>query len=465
VACDDVLEEGDEDADTVTDSMHELSCSSEALESQASMGAGRATSWQPKTMVKNWITDSSSTTTKVELIHTCVNGARVTVTIVPPDIPARCNHMFNADGKGTIRTLFEGSDKELSSRPFNYEELSGWLLTSEKISKLKLGDYLGRNDPHAIGCMTSVLQQLQFKDLAFDEALRFFLSLFRLPGEAQQIDRIMEAFAKRYTECHPNVFTSADTAYVLAFSVIMLNTDAHSPQIVNKMTQEEFLRNNRGIGENGTDLPNEILSQLYQSIVTNEIKLEQREFISSVQEGWLFKQGGRIKNWKKRYTILSGNVLYYFKTPKDISPAGFIPLENVEVVRHDKTLCFELKPADGGKGMKSVHMAKEKGKPAARFESGHHKSFMFKTTGFDALEDWVAAVQQHAVTAQIPQVHSSKRPSNTPNTPSLKASLSEAPSSAALTQQSSTLSSLPSSSGRTTGSLAGKRNNVNTYRT
>ena len=61
----------------------------------------------------------------------------------------------------------------------------------------------------------------------------------------------MESFAKRYTECHPNVFTSSDTAYVLAFSVIMLNTDAHSNQIVNKMTQEEFLRNNRGIGENG----------------------------------------------------------------------------------------------------------------------------------------------------------------------------------------------------------------------
>ena len=73
------------------------------------------------------------------------------------------------------------------------------------------------------------------------------------------------------------------------------------------------------------DLPNELLIQLYQSIVTNEIKLEQREVISSVQEGWLFKQGGRIKTWKKRYTILSGNVLYYFKTPKDISPAGFIP--------------------------------------------------------------------------------------------------------------------------------------------
>mgnify|MGYP002051746288 CR=1 FL=1 len=46
---------------------------------------------------------------------------------------------------------------------------------------------------------------------------------------------------------------------------------------------------------------------------------------------WLGKQGGRVKTWKKRYVILSGNVLYYFKSPKDKAPAGFLPLENIEV--------------------------------------------------------------------------------------------------------------------------------------
>ena len=30
------------------------------------------------------------------------------------------------------------------------------------------------------------------------------------------------------------------------------------------MTLEEFLRNNRGIGENNTDLPDEVLTELYQ---------------------------------------------------------------------------------------------------------------------------------------------------------------------------------------------------------
>jgi hypothetical protein len=54
---------------------------------------------------------------------------------------------------------------------------------------------------------------------------------FRLPGEAQKIDRLMEKFAERYVSCNPGAFKSADVCYVLAYSVIMLNTDAHNPQV------------------------------------------------------------------------------------------------------------------------------------------------------------------------------------------------------------------------------------------
>lgn len=37
---------------------------------------------------------------------------------------------------------------------------------------------------------------------------RQFLWSFRLPGEAQKIDRMMEAFAQRYCHCNPGVFQS-----------------------------------------------------------------------------------------------------------------------------------------------------------------------------------------------------------------------------------------------------------------
>lgn len=48
---------------------------------------------------------------------------------------------------------------------------------------------------------------------------------FRLPGEAQKIDRFMLKFAERFHLHNPGVFVNADTSYVLAYSVIMLNTD------------------------------------------------------------------------------------------------------------------------------------------------------------------------------------------------------------------------------------------------
>jgi len=55
--------------------------------------------------------------------------------------------------------------------------------------------------------------------------------------------------------------------------VILLNTDAHNPQVKKRMTKAEFTKNNRGINDNG-DLPEEFLSDIFDEIVTNEIKMK-----------------------------------------------------------------------------------------------------------------------------------------------------------------------------------------------
>ena len=41
----------------------------------------------------------------------------------------------------------------------------------------------------------------------------------RLPGEAQKIDRILQAFASKYHSENPAEFSSADTVYVLALLI------------------------------------------------------------------------------------------------------------------------------------------------------------------------------------------------------------------------------------------------------
>ncbi|KAL4301738.1 hypothetical protein GQ457_10G019250 [Hibiscus cannabinus] len=140
------------------------------------------------------------------------------------------------------------------------------------LSETVIGDYLGEREEFALRVMHAYVDSFNFKSMDFGEAIRFFLRGFRLPGEAQKIDRIMEKFAERYCKCNPNSFTSADTAYVLAYSVIMLNTDAHNIMVKDKMTKSDFIRNNRGI-DDGKDLPEEYLGALYDQIVKNEIKM------------------------------------------------------------------------------------------------------------------------------------------------------------------------------------------------
>lgn len=87
---------------------------------------------------------------------------------------------------------------------------------------------------------------------------RQFLWSFRLPGEAQKIDRMMECFAQRYCQLNPDIFTNADTCYVLSFAIIMLNTSLHNPSVKDKPAPEQFVAMNRGIN-NGGDLPQELL--------------------------------------------------------------------------------------------------------------------------------------------------------------------------------------------------------------
>eukprot|EP01138_Halocafeteria_seosinensis_P008060 gb/GECG01008236.1/.p1 GENE.gb/GECG01008236.1/~~gb/GECG01008236.1/.p1 ORF type:complete len:1924 (+),score=268.60 gb/GECG01008236.1/:1-5772(+) len=146
----------------------------------------------------------------------------------------------------------------------------------DDLDKTAIGEYLGEDKELSKDTMRTYVDMMDFTDMRFDEAIRHFLSGFRLPGEAQKIDRMMEKFAERYTNHNPNVFPSADTAFILAYSVIMLQTDAHNPSIKpeKKMTKEAFINNNRGIAD-GKNLPSEFLGAIYDSIVSKAISLQE----------------------------------------------------------------------------------------------------------------------------------------------------------------------------------------------
>lgn len=51
----------------------------------------------------------------------------------------------------------------------------------------------------------------------------------------------MEKFAERFCGANPGAFSSADGAYLLAFALIMLNTDAHNPMADAHMSKADFV--------------------------------------------------------------------------------------------------------------------------------------------------------------------------------------------------------------------------------
>lgn len=179
--------------------------------------------------------------------------------------------LFNDKPKKGVEFL--QSQKLLGEAP---EDVARFLCVTNALDKSMIGDYLGERDDTNLRVMHAYVDDLDFSGMEFDKAIRSFLSGFRLPGEAQKIDRLMEKFAERYVRCNPDAFKSADVAYVLAYSVIMLNTDAHNPMVKKKMSKEDFLRNNRGINDGG-DLDSQFMESLYDRIVGDEIKMNDDE--------------------------------------------------------------------------------------------------------------------------------------------------------------------------------------------
>ncbi|EIW82060.1 Sec7-domain-containing protein [Coniophora puteana RWD-64-598 SS2] len=154
------------------------------------------------------------------------------------------------------------------------KDIAKFLLTTDGLSKAMIGEYLGEADEENVAVMHALVDYLDFRNLPFLDALRMFLQSFRLPGEAQKIDRFMLKFADRYIAGNIQTpFKNADAAYILAYSVILLNTDAHSPQVKNRMTKLDFRKNNRGINDN-EDLPEEFLDTIYDQIQSNEIRMK-----------------------------------------------------------------------------------------------------------------------------------------------------------------------------------------------
>lgn len=207
------------------------------------------------------------------------------------------------------------------------------------LSKAKIGEVLGEPDNLSRRVLADYTATFELENRPFTESLRVYLESFRLPGEAQKIDRIVQSFANRYhaqnsssnsaggregeveepkspthegndlgenvvpsdgpqkKQLNPvednlddsshalgkSVLKTADAVYVLSFSVVMLNTDQHNDSIRKKMTLDDFVRNCRGIND-GQDCPRWFLAEIFDSIAAVEIRMSDEAGIAALTD-------------------------------------------------------------------------------------------------------------------------------------------------------------------------------------
>ncbi|BFZ59800.1 GDP/GTP exchange factor for ARF [Saitoella coloradoensis] len=174
--------------------------------------------------------------------------------------------IFNEKPKDGIKYLAEQGIVEDASDP---KAIAAFFKATTRINKALLGEYLAK--PANKDTLYAFIDLFDFHDMRIDEALREMLQKFRLPGESQQIERVVEKFASRFHECNPEgPVATADAAFVLSYSVIMLNTDLHNPQVKKRMAIEDYMRNLRAVND-GKDFEKEYLQAVYDAIANNEI--------------------------------------------------------------------------------------------------------------------------------------------------------------------------------------------------
>ncbi|CAL9734932.1 ARF guanine-nucleotide exchange factor 2 [Monosporozyma servazzii] len=226
-----------------------------------------------------------------------------------------CANAFNEKPKKGIPLLIEKKfiedDTDKAIAEFLFENNS-------RMNKKTIGLLLC--DPKKTSLLQEFIRLFNFKGLRVDEAIRILLTKFRLPGESQQIERIIEAFSAAFSESqdsnvevtttqtedgedeittetkkeevdnfksenpkdhtekkdqeeseeHEPVLPDSDSVFVLSYSIIMLNTDLHNPQVKEHMSFDEYTSNLRGC-YNSKDFPHWYLDRIYCSIRDKEI--------------------------------------------------------------------------------------------------------------------------------------------------------------------------------------------------
>uniref|UniRef100_A0A0R3RV68 SEC7 domain-containing protein n=1 Tax=Elaeophora elaphi TaxID=1147741 RepID=A0A0R3RV68_9BILA len=304
--------------------------------------------------------------------------------------------------------------------------------------------HLSKKNEFGISVAEEYCALFNFSGIRLDAALRDFLSRFCLTGETQERTRIIEHFAKRYYECNPTLFRSADQVHALTCALLLLNSDLHGPvrnyfnchNVGRRMSSRDFVDNLshtehvfdcsllktlyvaikeqpiKWVGElgetssNGVSVANDIISQIHEkkkkkmlsksrSTVSDDDQIEYKA--GWVVRKYLFDRDGKRtpfgrRGWKMAYARLRGMVLYLHKDETGFRRGRFQTFNNAILLHH----ALAEKPEDYSKRQ---HVFK--------LRTANLGETLFQTSDPSEVQQWIDTINYVAAAFSSPALPAS----------------------------------------------------------
>lgn len=206
--------------------------------------------------------------------------------------------------------------------PEEYAELAAQVFEEAGCLSFVYEQLASHPDSFYVDTLRFLLQKhFSFKDYPVDMALRLFLLEARLPGEAQQIERVLQAFSQVYVAHNPDVFLDAEQALYVVFSLVILHTDTFNRNVRHKMSKSDYVQAAYTEG-----LATEVLEYLYDNITCAQFASRDDDLGGSVSSISAFSSGSTVDP----YLFIVEKGLHSLRPtlPDDREPSYSCPLKN-----------------------------------------------------------------------------------------------------------------------------------------
>ncbi|OHT15168.1 Cytohesin-1 [Tritrichomonas foetus] len=279
--------------------------------------------------------------------------------------------------------------------PETPENIAHLLRKEQGLLGPKVASYLNSNP----GVLHAYFHSFNLKKPFIESMREAFSDSLDLQGEAEFIDNVLSVFAQVYCFQNPDMFPSVDSAYMLAFALILLNSDLHNPNMKNHMTCIQFINNIRSVVTEATISDNE-LSEIYREIKSKPFTVRNGDgnFLALSDpklKGFLWKRNDRWNStWTSRFFVLANSCIYYFldnKAENKDRPLGMVQLIAVEASadpKNNKRFSIESKDSD---------IQYVKYRPTGPFLSKGVRRIEFEASSEEARDKWLYRINKSMI--------------------------------------------------------------------